>query len=329
MSIFNLFLAGVLAISSIFSGSYESRLGVTIATTSQSDTIGTFRTNVNTSLENIKTDLENVSSTVGTYGTIAVEDAPLVQNKGGTGLSTYPTDGQFLSSNGTTSVWKSLTSDGSITIATTTTSTQISTVGINTASDFTWSGAHTFTGGVSSTATTTLATTTMTGTLGFSTYLPTVTTSTNPADNNLISKYYADVNYNTPQILTGYTRISDTSVFYPSFLFSASTTLAYNISGTDFTHPTYKRFYVPRSGTLQHSMVISSSTLDGTVSFYCEAVVDGATTTLKSTIPNGASTSGINTTTTVSVSAGSYIGGRCTGTGAGTNNEGLYILEFK
>ena len=164
MNIFNLFLAGVLAISSIFSGSYESRLGVTIATTSQSDTIGTFRTNVNTSLENIKTDLESVSSTQGTYGTIVTEDTPLRIVKGGTELSTYPSDSQLLSANGTSTAWKTLTSDGSITIATTTTSTQISTAGVNTADNFNWTGVHTFSAGVTSTATTTLTgTTTISG----------------------------------------------------------------------------------------------------------------------------------------------------------------------
>ena len=325
MHIFNLFLAGVLALSSVFSGSYESRLGVTIATTSQSDTIGTFRTNVNTSLENIKTDLESVSSTQGTYGTIVVENTPLATNKGGTGTSTLPTDGKILSANGSTPTWKTLTSDGSITIATTTTSTQISTAGVNTAANFNWTGVHTFSAGVTSTATTTLATTTMTGTLQFGTVYPTATTSTTPTDDNLITKYYADQNYSGAAILNAYTETYDNIPTYPSFMQMASSTYA---TGRIRIAPTfYDRFYVPKAGSISNLSIKLLSNLDLT-SFTCYAVVNGSTSTLSVALPSGSSFA-TNTTTTVSVSAGDYITGSCIGVGVGTSISGTSILRLK
>ena len=155
----------------------KNNLGATIATTSLSDTINTFRTNTNTSLENINTQLESVSSTLGTvsstidsYGTMATVNSPAPVANGGTGTSTAPADGQFLSANGTTPTWKTLQGGTGITVSTTTTSTIITnSATVDTSLSYAWTGPHSFSAGVTSTGVTALtATTTQSGNLIYS-----------------------------------------------------------------------------------------------------------------------------------------------------------------
>lgn len=166
--------------------------GATIATTSLTDTLGTFRTNVNTSLENLNTQLNTVSSTVSGFGSIVAYNSPLPVANGGTSLSTGPSDStQFLGANGTTPAWKSLVGVG-ITVSTTTTSTILTSQNIDTSQNFTWTGGHTFSAGVTSTGVLVQSgTSTFSGNTSFS-QIPTAPTSTPTLGQQLITKAYHD-----------------------------------------------------------------------------------------------------------------------------------------
>ena len=63
--------------------------GSNILQTQLTDTIGTFRTNVNTSLSNLSSDLASVTSTIATYGTMAQVNSPAPIGNGGTGTTTF------------------------------------------------------------------------------------------------------------------------------------------------------------------------------------------------------------------------------------------------
>src|SRR3990167_10601747 len=97
----------------------ESYLG-TVISTALTDTIGTFRTNVNTSLTNLQNELGSVSTTIATYGTIATENTPLVMNKGGTSTTTVPSaNTQFLGSQGTAWAVKTFIDGSGVTVSST------------------------------------------------------------------------------------------------------------------------------------------------------------------------------------------------------------------
>lgn len=175
-SFITLFIAGVMTIGGLFGVQpSNSFLGATIATTSQSDTIGTFRTNVNTSLQNLNTQLNTVSSTVSGFGNITSENVPLAVNKGGTGTSTTPSEGKFFVSNGTIPTWKTATFGGGLTYTTTTTGFTLNTTGIDVTVPYAWTGGHThsasstFNGGLYSTATTSITGVTTLGTASVTT----------------------------------------------------------------------------------------------------------------------------------------------------------------
>lgn len=123
-----------------------NKLGATIATTSLSDTIGTFRTNVNTSLENINTQVGSISSTISAFGNIVSQNTPLAVSVGGTGTTTVPSGYQFLSSSGTFPTWKTLASSTGITITHTATSTIIGTAGFDSGANIAFTGNNTFAG---------------------------------------------------------------------------------------------------------------------------------------------------------------------------------------
>lgn len=193
------------------------QFGATIATTSIADTLGTLRTNVNSSLENINTQLESVSSTIGTYGSIAVENSPLSKTKGGTGLTTAPADGQILSANGTDPAWHTLVGVG-VSISTTTTSTIITSSGVDTSADITWTGTSTFAGKLVATGNATFATSTFS-------QIPTTTSTLPTASTQLTTKGYVDL-------------FSDTIATSTSFNVTASgntvtsSTVAFSLSAT-------------------------------------------------------------------------------------------------
>jgi hypothetical protein len=107
-------------------------------------------------LENINTQLESISSTVGTYGTIALENAPLAVNKGGTATTTSPSDGKYLGANGSTPTWKSFVGAGGVTVSTSTTSTIISSTGFDSGSNYTLTGGWVYNSSSTFNSTTTL-----------------------------------------------------------------------------------------------------------------------------------------------------------------------------
>lgn len=146
--------------------------GATIATTSISDTINAFRTNVNTSLENINTQLGSVSSSISTLGD------PVAIAHGGTGSSTAPSDSQFLSSNGTSTKWKNIVGSGAITVTTSTTSTVISTSGFDATANMAFSGNNSHSGSETFTSSTVVSSTGSLSVAGTATFTGTVLTPT-------------------------------------------------------------------------------------------------------------------------------------------------------
>ena len=123
--------------------------------TQLTDTIGTFRTNVNSSLTNLAANLATVTSTVNAYGNITAENTPLAVNKGGTGTTTTPLDSQYLMASGTTPTWKTLVASSGITIVYTATTTQFSTPGFDNTANISFTGNNTFSGSSSFNASTT------------------------------------------------------------------------------------------------------------------------------------------------------------------------------
>ena len=152
----------------------DESLGATIITTNLTDTIGTFRTNTNTSLTNINTELGTVSSTINAYGNITSENTPLVITKGGTGTTTQATANYYASANSTSTIaWKQFLEGGGITISHNSTSTTFTAAGFNTADNYNLTGSWTFNNNGTSTFNTTstfngatnfIASTTFTGT---------------------------------------------------------------------------------------------------------------------------------------------------------------------
>jgi hypothetical protein len=134
--------------------STDQKLAANIIDTQISDSIGTFRTNVNTSLDNLNTQLNSVSSSVSGLGTMSAVNSPCAVANGCLGTSTAPTANQIPIASGTTPTWKTLTASSGISITFDSTHIFVSSQGIDTTQAFTWTGAHTFS------ATTTFASTT-------------------------------------------------------------------------------------------------------------------------------------------------------------------------
>lgn len=154
MNILTTLIAGIVVVSGWLSGLVGTpNLGATIITTNLSDTINVFRTNVNTSLTNINTDLVAVSTTIATYGNIVTHSFPIIYSEGGTGLTAAPTAGQLLIGNGSGYTLGVLTASGTKThIYNTNGAIAISSDEVDPAGTYSWSGPHTFSGGVTSTA---------------------------------------------------------------------------------------------------------------------------------------------------------------------------------
>jgi len=174
----------------------SQKLGATTYDTQLTDTLNTFRTNVNSSLDNLNTELESVSGTVITNSAL-LTDLPVAH--GGTGTTTVPINMQYLMSSGTTPTWKNLVGGAGITISSTISSTILNTQGFDPTQNFaftgnnthagteTFNGTTTVNGAFSSTASSSFsATTTFSGTVN----VPTPTTSTNAVN----------VSYLTPRL---------------------------------------------------------------------------------------------------------------------------------
>jgi hypothetical protein len=125
----------------------ENQTGTAVVYTTQlSDTIGTFRTEVNSSTANLNTQLDSLSSTVSAFGNITSQNIPLPVNAGGSGTTTLPTDAQFESAVGSTPTWKTLIFGGGLVTTTTATSVSINTAGIDPTQNYAWTGNNTHSG---------------------------------------------------------------------------------------------------------------------------------------------------------------------------------------
>jgi len=210
----------ITVISSYFmvSDSVEN-IGSSISITELSDTIGTFRTNVNSSLRELNADLSYSTSTdPGHKHTTDAISGQIGVAQGGTDASTF-TEGLLYASGTEAFITLSPSSDGQIPIASGTgwTANTLTASGTNItvyntpgriflesseidfSSDNTFTGQQTFAGGLISTASTTLqSTTTVSGVLtisssaDFSNNIPTIPTSTPTNSNEVTSKKYVD-----------------------------------------------------------------------------------------------------------------------------------------
>lgn len=139
-----------------------AKLGAVVYTTQLSDTLGTFRNQVNSSTANLNTEVEAVSTTIHGYGNIVTESEPLRVAAGGTNTSTYPTVNQILSAETTTLFppfnvtpkWKTLIFGGGIISTTTATSISINTTGVDATANYSWTGTHAFNASTSFNSTT-------------------------------------------------------------------------------------------------------------------------------------------------------------------------------
>ena len=124
----------------------QQKLGATILQTQLSDTIGTFRTNVNTSLANLNADIATITSTQSSYGTIVTQNSPLPIAAGGIGTGTSPSDKQMLVASGTSWAYKTLSSSTGISLTYTPTAIIIGTAGFDASTNIGFTGNNTFAG---------------------------------------------------------------------------------------------------------------------------------------------------------------------------------------
>jgi hypothetical protein len=186
-----LIIAGALSVAGLF-GYQDNNLGATVTLTNLSDTIGTFRTNVNDSLNSINAALSDSTSTnPGHLHTTSSISGVFGTSSGALGITATPTNGQLLSANTNTPAWKTLNGSGGTTITSTTDSITINTTALDTSASYNWTGGHSFAGGVTSTGTfivtgtSTIATTTFTGRVTLASTTPT-------GDNEAVRKFYVD-----------------------------------------------------------------------------------------------------------------------------------------
>lgn len=126
--------------------SQSPKFGATVYTTQLSDTINTFRQEVNSATANLNAQLVSVSTTVSGLGTLSAVNSPTPVANGGTGMSTAPTNAQFLAASGTTPTWKTLVASSGITLVNTPTSTIISTPGFDNTANIAFTGNNTHAG---------------------------------------------------------------------------------------------------------------------------------------------------------------------------------------
>jgi len=201
-------LAALIGIGLYAYSKYSTPTGGTSVQTQLSDTLGTFRTNTNTNFSNIDSEIASITSTQASYGTMALVNSPVPVVNGGTGTTTVPSNAQFLSASGTSPAWKTLTFGSGLNSTTTATSVQISTQGIDTTANYTWSGSHSFASTTTFTASGTVTfngTTTVNGNVSFANF-PTVATTSPTSSLQLAPKGYVDANlptlYSTTTVLS-------------------------------------------------------------------------------------------------------------------------------
>lgn len=124
--------------------SEDAKFGASLQT-QLTDTLGTFRTNVNTSLTTLDTNVATVTSTLNGYGNIVTQNTPLAASAGGTGTSTTPT-GTFLGNNGGVPQWKALIIGNGLLSTTTASSVQLGSTGFDNTANITFSGNNTHNG---------------------------------------------------------------------------------------------------------------------------------------------------------------------------------------
>ena len=198
MHLLTTLITGVVVVSGWFSGLIGApRYGATIATTALSDTIGTFRTNVNTSLENLNTELGNVSSTIHAYGSIVSVDSPVPVANGGTATTSVPSAGQLLIGNGSGYSLGSIAASGTKThVYNSAGAIAISSDEVDEADSYSWTGGHTFASSVVVTGNSTLASTTITGMATFASSASFAVSPTAPAPSaatDVANKAYVDL----------------------------------------------------------------------------------------------------------------------------------------
>lgn len=135
--------------------SQSNALGASIQT-QLTDTIGTFRTNTNTNFTNEDAAIASITSTQAGYGTIVNQNTPLGASVGGTGTTTLPTDGQFLSANTSNPTWKNLIFSSGLNSTTTATSVTVGTQGFDPTQSIAFTGNNTHAGSETFTSSTNL-----------------------------------------------------------------------------------------------------------------------------------------------------------------------------
>jgi hypothetical protein len=114
--------------------------------TQLTDTIGTFRTNVNTSLTTLDAAVAAVTSTIATYGNIVTQNTPLGTAVGGTGTTTLPSANQIMSANGSNPAWKTFSVGAGLNVTNTASGIQVGTVGFDNTANISFTGNNTFSG---------------------------------------------------------------------------------------------------------------------------------------------------------------------------------------
>jgi len=140
----------------------QLQIGSTITTTTLQNTINEFRLNVNSSTDSLNSHLNALSSTVDTYGTIVTQNTPLGATVGGTAQSSAPSDLQLWTDVSGSAGYKTLTASSGIDVTTSTSAIYISSQGVDTSDNFTWTGTHSFADVSSLTASTATSTATST-----------------------------------------------------------------------------------------------------------------------------------------------------------------------
>ena len=148
----SLLLVGIVAVAALGLAGYEwyqnqqtPKLGASIQT-QLTDTLGTFRTNVNTSFTQTDAAIAAITSTQATYGNIVTQNTPLGTAVGGTGTTTIPSANQFLSAAGTNPAWKTFIFGGGLLSTTTATSVTLNTSGLDPTANYAWTGNNTHAG---------------------------------------------------------------------------------------------------------------------------------------------------------------------------------------
>lgn len=190
-------------------------LGAVVYTTQLSDTLGTFRNQVNSSTANLNTQLVAVSSSVSTLNTLT-NLLPIAN--GGTNTTTIPANNVFMMGNGTGYAFRTLSSSTGITLTYTATTTIIGTAGFDSTANIAFTGNNTFANSSTFNGLVNLnATTTVTGATTFKN-APTINTwGTSPSSTATFGQlglyYVATSTINTINTISGNVTTTATTTF--------------------------------------------------------------------------------------------------------------------